>query len=269
MPVATTTPPTVATYPVHPDKHAHDGMVTPAEMLAHRRRGGRLPALPAPRGAVICLERGLPEQMRRRVRVRHVGRLLGDLYSVRAHRDRVLVLANFGLGAPAVAAQAEELIAMGATRLVSVALCGGLQHELLPGDIVVASSAIRDEGTSHHYLPPARDVDADPALVAALVEALRAQGVTPRTGSVWSTDAPYRETREEVVAHQRDGVLGVDMELAALLAVARRRGVQAAGVLVAGDNLAGGTWLPPARLDEMRNSLQCAYRAAIEVADGG
>lgn len=267
--MATTTPPRLATFPVDPGKHAHEGMVTPEEMLAHRRRGGRLPALPSPRGAVICLERGLPEQMRRRVRVRHVGRLLGDLYSVRAHRDRLLVLANFGLGAPAVAAQADELIAMGATQLVSVALCGGLQHDMRPGDVVVADSAIRDEGTSYHYLPSTRDIDADPALVIALQNALAAQGVTPRTGRVWSTDAPYRETREEVVAHQRDGVLGVDMELAALLAVARRRGVRAAGVLVAGDNLADGTWRPPERLDEMRRSLQRAYRAAIEAADGG
>jgi uridine phosphorylase len=263
------TPTTSTTYPVFPDKHAHDGMVTPEQMLAHRRRGGRLPQIAPPRGAVICLERGLPEQMRRQVRVRQVGRLLGDLYSVRAHRDRVLVLANFGLGAPAVAAQADELIAMGARCLVSVALCGGLQPDLQPGDLVVASGAIRDEGTSHHYLPPQREIDADPALAGALAQSLAALGCTARVGRVWSTDAPYRETREEVRMHQADGLLGVDMELAALLAVARARGVRAAGVLVAGDNLAGGEWRPPVRLDEMRRGLQHAYRAAIEAADAG
>jgi uridine phosphorylase len=261
--------PTTMTYPVFPDKHAHDGMVTPTQMLAHRRRGGRLPALPPPRGAVVCLERGLPEQMRRQVRIRRVGRLLGDLYSVRARRDRVVVLANFGLGAPAVAAQAEELIALGAQRLVSVALCGGLQPDLQAGDVVVADSAIRDEGTSHHYLPPRRDVDAGADVVAALLASLAAQGIAARRGRSWSTDAPYRETREEVQQHQADGVLTVDMELAALLAVAEKRGVQAAGVLVVGDNLAGGEWRPPARLDEMRRSLQHAYRAAIEAVDGG
>ncbi|HZS13039.1 MAG TPA: nucleoside phosphorylase [Candidatus Dormibacteraeota bacterium] len=256
-----------ATYPAFPEKVGEEGIVAPAEMLAHRRRGGRLPQIAPPRGAVICLERGLPEQMRRSVRVRQVGRLLGDLYSVRAHGDRVLVLANFGLGAPAVAAQAEELIAMGARRLVSVALCGGLQHDLLPGDVVVPDLAIRDEGTSHHYLPPSRDVAADPDLALALRRTLAGLGVTTRSGAVWSTDAPYRETPAEVRALQAEGVLGVDMELAALLAVARRRGVQAAGVLVAGDNLAGGEWQPPVRLDEMRRSLQHAYRAAVEAVD--
>ena len=260
---------TTATYPVFPDKHGHEGMVTPAQMLAHRQRGGRLPAFTRPEGAVVCLERGLPEQMRRRVRIRRVGRLLGDLYSVRSRQGRVIVLANFGLGAPAVAAQADELIALGAKRLVSVALSGGIQPDLEPGDIVVAESAIRDEGTSHHYLPSRREVAADPALTASLMESLSAQGWTARRGQCWSTDAPYRETREEVKAHQANGVLTVDMELAALLAVAEMRGVQAAGVLVVGDNLAAGEWRPPARLDEMRRSLQQAYCAAIEAVDRG
>lgn len=255
------------TYPVYAEKHPFDGVVTPEEMLAHRRRGGRLPAIEPPRGAVICLERGLPEQMRRRIRVRHVGRLLGDLYSVRSRRGRVIVLANFGLGAPAAAAQAEELIALGARRIVSIALCGGLQPEIAAGDVIVAQAAIRDEGTSHHYLPAGRTVAADPSLAARLVALLSRDGTPPRAGTVWSTDAPYRETAQEIALHGRGGALGVDMEAAAILAVAEVRGVEAGAVLVAGDNLAGGTWRPPARLQEMRDSLRRAYACAIEAAD--
>ena len=259
----------LVTFPVSPDKHGNDGIVAPAQMLEHRRRGGRLPQITPPQGAVICLERGLPEQMRRQVRIRHVGRLLGDLYSVRSRRDRVIVLANFGLGAPSVAAQAEELIAMGARRLVSVALSGAIQPDLAPGAVVVVDSAIRDEGTSHHYLAPRRDVAADAQLVSTLAASLSARGVAVRSGTTWSTDAPYRETREEAVAHQADGVLTVDMEMAALFAVAEYRGVAAAGVRVVGDSLAGGTWRPPLELGAMRQSLQLAYRAAVEAVDAG
>jgi len=256
-------------YPAFPDKHALEAMVTPSEMLAHRRKGGRLPAIDAPEGAVICLQRGLPERLRRRVRLRRLGRLMGDLYAVHATSGRVVVLTNFGLGAPIVAAQAEELIALGATRLVSVALSGGLQPTLSPGAIVVVEGAIRDEGTSHHYLPRQREVAADPTLTAALTSALSPGGGDVRAGRTWSTDAPYRETREEVASYQAEGVLTVDMELAALLAVAEARGVAAAGVLVVGDSLAGGTWHPPERLDGMERSLERAYRAAIQVLDAG
>ncbi len=250
-----------------PDKHAFEAVVEPAAMLAHRREGGRTPAIQPPRAAVICLQRGLPERLRWRVRIRRVGRLMGDLYAVRSTSGRVVVLSNFGLGAPIVAAQAEELIALGARRLVSVALAGGIQPDLAPGTIVVPDTAIRDEGTSHHYLAARRDVTADPALSVALAQRLRAGGVEVRSGTTWSTDAPYRETRREVGLYQAEGVLVVDMELAALLAVAEVRGVQAAAVLVVGDSLADGVWRPPQRLDAMERSLERAYRAAIEVLD--
>lgn len=255
-------------YPNIPDKHEFEAVVEPAAMLAHRRHGGRLPAMQPPTGAVICLQRGLPERLRWRVRIHRLGRLMGDLYSVRATEGRVVVLTDFGLGAPIVAAQAEELIGLGARRLISVALAGGLQPDLPPGSIVVAESAIRDEGTSHHYLPPGREVAADPALVSALRSSLQSRGLEARTGCTWSTDAPYRETRHEVALYQAEGVLVVDMELAALLAVAKVRGVQAAAVLVVGDSLADGQWRPPDRLDAMERSLEQAYRAAIQALDG-
>ena len=254
-------------FPNVPGKHTFPAIVEPADMLAHRRRGGRLPRIQPLHGVVICLQNGLPERNRRRVRVQRLGRLMGDLYSVRSTGGRVAVLTGFGLGAPIVAAQAEELIALGARQIVSIALAGGLQPDLPPGSIVVATGAIRDEGTSHHYLPAGREIASDAGLVEALSAALERQGIRYERGLTWSTDAPYRETGEEVAAYAGQGVLVVDMELAALLAVAQVRGVAAAAVLVAGDSLAGGHWTPPERLDEMERSLDLAYRAAIEVLD--
>jgi len=256
------------TYPAFAGKHALTAMVTPEQMIAHRRRGGRLATFAPPRGAVISLERGLPERMRRRVAIRRIGRLMGDLYAVRATAGRVVVLTDFGLGAPIVAAQAEELIALGATRLVSVALSGGLQPDLAPGTVVVSQAAIRDEGTSHHYLPPGRVVAADADLSDRLLASLSGDGFAVRAGTSWSTDAPYRETADEVAAYQAEGVLAVDMEVAALFAVALARGVAAAAALVVGDSLAGGRWRPPDRLDAMRHALDWVYGVAVEVADG-
>jgi uridine phosphorylase len=256
-------------FPNFPDKHDLDAIVEPQAMLAHRRRGGRLGAIEPLEGVIICLQRGLPERLRWKIGIRRIGRLMGDLYTVRSTGGRVAVLTNFGLGAPIVAAQAEELIALGAKRLVSVALSGGLQPDLAPGACIVIESAIRDEGTSHHYLAPDRQVAGDPALVTALAEALTQRGPAVRVGATWSTDAPYRETREEVARYQAEGVLAVDMELAALFAVAQVRGVAAAGVLVVGDSLADGRWQPPAELGAMERSLERAYRAAIDVLNDG
>jgi uridine phosphorylase len=254
-------------YPNVPGKHRMEAIVEPRQMLDHRRLGGRLPRMEPPSGAVICLQRGLPERLRWRIRLRRVGRLMGELYTVRSTAGRVAVLTDFGLGAPIVAAQAEELIALGAKRLVSIALAGAIQPDLAPGTIVIPDTAIRDEGTSHHYLEPGNRVASDPGLIAALSAALTNRGLPFRVGPAWSIDAPYRETREEVARYQREGVLAVDMELAALLAVAQVRGVAAAAILVVGDSLADGRWVPPERLDGMERSLESAYRTAIEVLD--
>ena len=256
-------------FPNFPDKHDLDAIVEPEAMLAHRRQGGRLKTIEPLEGVIMCLQRGLPERLRWRIGIRRVGRLMGDLYAVRSTGGRVAVLTNFGLGAPIVAAQAEELIALGAKRIVSVALSGGLQPDLVAGDCIVVDSAIRDEGTSHHYLPAGRQVAGDDALASALAEALTQRDSAVRRGTSWSTDAPYRETREEVVRYQGEGVLAVDMELAALFAVAQVRGVAAAGVLVIGDSLADGRWQPPAELGAMERSLERAYRAAIDVLRHG
>ncbi len=255
-------------YPSVPGKHRFEALVKAEEMVAHRRRAGSLGPVEPPRGVILCLERGLPERMRWRIPIRRVGRLMGDLYAVRRTRGRVLVLTGFGIGAPVIAAQAEELIALGARRLVSIALAGGIQPDLSAGDVVVCDRAIRDEGTSHHYLPPSSDVCADPRLVGQLADALRARGRPARIGASWSTDAPFRETREEIAHFQAAGVLTAELEVAGLLAVAQVRHVAAAAVLVVADSLAGSRWEPPERSDGMAAAIETAYRAAIEVLDG-
>lgn len=77
-----------------------------------------------------------------------------------------------------------------------------LQPELHPGDIVVVDRAIRDEGASYHYLPPAKYIEAGAQLADKLADAIRARGGVYRRGTTWTTDAPYRETREEVLYFQ-------------------------------------------------------------------
>jgi uridine phosphorylase len=246
-------------------------VMDPADMLAHRRRSRRAPDVPALEAAVLCLRPGLPERRRLRwwqVRLRRAGRLLGPLYTVSSSAGRVGVLTSFGMGAPVMAAEAEELIALGAKRLIAFGPAGGLQPDLASGTVVVVEGAVRDEGTSRHYLPPPEEACADPALSGRLANALAARGINVRSGMVWTTDAPFRETVADVARYRDRGVLAVDMESAALFAVAAYRKVSAAAALVVGDSLAGDRWQPPASAAPLDASLLAVYRAAIEVLDG-
>jgi uridine phosphorylase len=205
--------------------------------------------------------------MRWRVPVKHAGAMNADVYAVKKTNDRVAVLTGFGGGSPMVMELAEELSVMGARKMILMTWGGTLQHDLKPGDIVVCNRAIRDEGASHHYLPPAKYIEADSSLVNQLVNALHERDAACSIGTTWTTDAPYRETREEVKQYQAEGVKTVEMESAGLFTVGQVRGVQTASVVIGMDSLASLRWQTPERLGSIMRSLEVVYAAAIEVLD--
>lgn len=151
-------------------------------------------------------------------------------------------------GATAMIGQVENQIALGgADRFVIVGTAGTIREDVTPGDVVVVSSAVRDDGISQHYLPPDTYVDSDPALLSALDAALRGQGVTAQTGSTWTVPTPYRSTAEEVEQLAADGVAVVECEVASLLAVAEALGVAAGACLSVTSSLIGHESKPSLR----------------------
>ena len=249
-------------FPNYPDKHKLKSLLTADELVAYRARLGRMPRV-TPKGVLFCLERGLPHRMRWRVPVERAGAMNADVYRVK--KTDVAVLTSFGGGSPMVMELAEELAAMGAQKMILMTWGGTLQTDLEPGDIVVCNRAIRDDGASHHYLPHAKYIDANESLVSELVDALHARGARCTVGATWTTDAPYRETREEILQYQSEGVKTVEMESAGLFTVGQVRAIQTASVVVGMDSLAALRWQTPDRLDDILRSLEIVYAAAIDV----
>ena len=147
-----------------------------------------------------------------------------------------------GVGAALSAALLEEVIAFGCNKFIACGGCGVLKEEVAVGHLIVVSSAVRDEGVSYHYLPPAREVQPNALAVQSLVSVLDEQGVPYLTGNTWTTDAPYRETRARIKRRRAEGCLAVEMEAAGMMAVAQFRKVPLAQVLYAGDDLSGSEW---------------------------
>lgn len=187
-----------------------------------------------------------------------------DIRRIEVRGEPVGVL-HPGVGAPLAAGLLEEAIAYGGRTFVAVGGCGALVPELALGHAIVPTAAIRDEGTSYHYLPPSRTVEIDPAVVSAARKVLERHAVPYVTGVTWTTDAPYRETPDIVGRRRDDGAIVVEMETAAFAAVARRRGVAFGQLLYAGDTLAGETWDSRAwwRAHHVRESM---FRLATEIA---
>jgi hypothetical protein len=118
---------------------------------------------------------------------------------------------------------AEQLFASGCELLVSVTSAGQITDVGPPPYYILIERALRDEGTSYHYLPPSNYVAADPALVRLAADALGQTGRQLHVGDSWTTDAPFRETEEVIATRRRAGILAVEMEAASLYAFAAAR----------------------------------------------
>jgi uridine phosphorylase len=147
-----------------------------------------------------------------------------------------------GVGAPLAAGFMDELIALGVRCVIAVGGAGALVPALTLGHAIVPTVALRDDGTSYHYVAPSRTIAPHPAAVNALRETLRVHGVPAIEGAVWTTDGLYRETPARIAACRAEGAICVEMEMAALCAVGQFRGVPFGQLLYGGDTLAGDTW---------------------------
>ncbi len=178
---------------------------------------------------------------------------------------RRLAVLQPGVGAPQAAAFLEEVIAMGCTRIIACGGAGALIPDLVRGHAVVVGSAVRDEGTSYHYVRASRTINADPHVVALMRSRLKHEGIAHVVGRTWTTDAFYREARARADRRVAEGCVVVEMEAAALFAVARYREATFGHLLMAGDSLAGEAWDDRRRMSarEARDKL---FWVAAEVA---
>ena len=172
-----------------------------------------------------------------------------------------------GMGTPSLSIVVEELLRLGAKRLIRVGTCGGIARELRTGDLVIATAACPVDGATTTYLRgEAYAPAADFALTRALVDAADAVGVKARTGLVASVDVFYN-TDDDYAQRWRDrGVLAFEMEASALFFLAARAGVQAACALTVSDVLSEEvsteeTYLP---LDELDRAVDRMITIALE-----
>lgn len=212
-------------------------IIEPGNVIRH---GG------APEHAVICFFREVIDQLHRDGRARVLARSRwenGDRFIYEIDLDgRRLAVFHPGIGAPMAAGTLENAIARGCRKFIACGSAGVLDRAIAVGHILVPAAAVRDEGTSYHYLPPGREVSAHPQGVAAIEKVLRGHNVDYLVTKTWTTDAVYRETPAKVSLRKSEGCLAVDMECAAFFAVAQFRSVVFAQLLYGGDDVSGAEW---------------------------
>ncbi|MCA9866939.1 MAG: nucleoside phosphorylase [Anaerolineae bacterium] len=224
-------------YPILEHDPSSEALIEPSRLIS---------PIDIPTHCVLCFFQdviaGLREQGRLRV-VHMLGSEMGPNPVYETIIDgRPLIVMHPGVGAPLAGGFMDELIALGCRHFVACGGAGVLAPDMVVGHVVVPDSAVRDEGTSYHYLPPSREVAPSPAAVAAIITTLQRHNVPYLVGKTWTTDAFYRETAARVARRRAEGCLTVEMEAATLFAVGRFRGVSVGQLLYSGDDLSGAEW---------------------------
>ena len=158
------------------------------------------------------------------------------------YRGKALALFNAAVGAPMCVGDLEEVFAMGASCAVVFGTCGVLAPEIEDCAVILPNAAIRDEGTSYHYAPPAREIAVNTRYLLPFREMLDDLDCPYTVGKTWTTDAFYRETRDKVKRRRAEGCVCVDMECASVAAMAAFRGKDVLQFFYAADNLSSEQW---------------------------
>jgi uridine phosphorylase len=212
--------------PILAEKHYNDASAfTPQNLLREARRQKRLPEARVPAVCVLDPDGDI---------VRHVKAARGATqdsawacYHTELYRysdaGTEFGIVGCAVGASFAVLIAEELFASGCQLVISMTSAGQLSQSLHAPCFILIDRALRDEGTSYHYLPPAAYSSADTAMVGALEGAFDSLPQPVTKGATWTTDAPFRETQQAIDRMRASGLLAVEMEAAALFAFSQAR----------------------------------------------
>lgn len=199
-----------------------------------------------PEHVVICFFNDVIERLNNENKLKLVYKMkseigLHPIYEMRYGEKRVAVF-HPGIGAPLCVGMMEEVIALGGEKFIACGGAGVLDETIEVGHIIIPVSAIRDEGTSYHYLPPAREVRVNPTAVDAIEKVLLKHKCKYLRSKTWTTDAMYRETVNKVNQRRLEGCATVEMECSAFCAAAEFRNVVFGQILYGGDDVSCEEW---------------------------
>lgn len=220
-------------YPVCEYDTSRDPIIKPADFLAKT----------LPSKCVITFFRKELDQLVEEKKLPIIGHLNSEVLDIPiyGYNDSICLTMPFST-APGAAGTIEELHAMGCDKFIVCGGAGSIKKDSQVGEIIVPLAAVRDEGTSYHYLEPSREVECHKAAAEHVISGLEKLGIPYITGKTWTTDAMYRETPEMIELRRNEGCITVEMETAAFFAVSKYYDIPLAQLLYAGDDVSGEKW---------------------------
>jgi uridine phosphorylase len=248
-------------FPNFPDKYHYTPIINGKDFWKYKKEMGRYPEIVPPKGVIFTFQTKLMTHIINNYPVKKIEDVFGNFYILEQTQGNIGICGNFGIGAPIAAILLEELTAFGVKFFISVGTAGALQKDLKIGNVVVCDRAIRDEGTSHHYIHYEKYSHPSQLLNQKIIQTIENLGLEYNLGTTWTTDAPYRETIKEIDFYKGEGVLTVEMEASAVFSVASALNVDAGAIFTISDYLGEREWKPYFHLTDQH--LQTLFKIAI------
>ena len=241
-------------YPNFQNKHLEEALFSPDFFVKFKKflKGNK-----KPKKYILIYSSRLLNYFKRKYKPKKIK--LYSLITLYIHKDVGLVY-NTGIGAPNAVTILEELIALGGREFLSIGFAGGLKNL----GIFICEKALRDEGTSYHYIKEGKYTYPDKELTNKLENKIKEKGLEVERGTTWTIDAPYRETISEIKHYKKQGIKTVEMEASALFAVAKLRKVKIASAFVVSDVLMEDKWNPQFDEKHVREKMNLILDASIE-----
>ena len=242
-------------YPNLIDKHLEEALFHPQDYICYKK----VNQADFPKSYIILYDRKLFSRVKRKYDLKPEPQITKVLGNIRAYSYNGIGLIKLnGIGSPHAIVVLEELIALGGKNFINIGTAGGLLEE----GIFLCDRAIRDEGTSSHYLAHEKYSYPNSQLTESFGKSLTKAGLKFRKATTWTIDAPYRETKKEIEQYRGEGVATVEMEASALFAVAKLRKVRIASAFAVSDVL-GKKWEPKFHHLNLKTGLNQLVEAAL------
>ncbi|MFW9943169.1 MAG: nucleoside phosphorylase [Candidatus Thorarchaeota archaeon] len=249
-------------FPNYKDKFREDSLFRARDFWHYKKELKIYPDIDPPKGVIFTFQTKLIDYIINNYPLKKVAHVFHDFYIIEDHNCSIGITSNFGIGAPIAAILLEELAAFGIKNFISVGTAGALQKDLKLGSLVLCEKAIRDEGTSYHYLEDEKYAYPSESLTQSVKQTIEKLGKEYSFGTSWTVDAPYRETIKEIEQYKEEGVLTVDMESSAVFAVAKYLNVDVASIFTISDYFKEKEWKPYFHLTEKH--LIILFEIALE-----
>ena len=254
------------TIPLFLGRIEDEAIINPDEEYEYEKSVGIAPDKKYPESCIICFQDEVIQAAKRFYKLSLLEKMLDcELFELKSG-NKTLGIIKSGIGAPCSALITERLIARGFVEFIIIGIAGSLDPNLEPGSLVLVEKSLRDEGTSYHYYERGSEFCyADVDTTKRIKKNLEKDGIRYDTGSSWTTDAGYRETKKKAEHFRSIGIKAVDMESSALFAISKFRGVRMGCIFSVSDSFTASlSWNPHFHLKEIVNELEKALKVSVK-----